>query len=202
MYILLSGYLPFNGENSAEVFDKILTGEYSLTQKLWGRVSDEAKELISKMLEIDTRKRFTAEQCLKHDWFKFSKSRQVKSRPSDDKNYLSNLLISKEFSNTKKNRVSKFVKKVSMTSLNANNSLSKETHPLHPKFKTSGNKLDYLDLLAVNETSNSRTGHNFALNEEHNLTREASVEKFKKINFESMLPKVNQTASLMVVGKN
>jgi calcium-dependent protein kinase len=69
MYILLSGYLPFGGTGAAEVFEKVQAGEYSFSQKEWKKVSDEAMDLISKMLQVDTKKRYTAEQCLKHEWF-------------------------------------------------------------------------------------------------------------------------------------
>jgi calcium-dependent protein kinase len=55
MYILLSGYLPFGGTGAAEVFEKVQAGEYSFSQKEWKKVSDEGKDLINHMLEVDTK---------------------------------------------------------------------------------------------------------------------------------------------------
>jgi calcium-dependent protein kinase len=38
--------------------------------KEWKNISDEAKDLLGKMLDRDVEKRFTADQCLEHPWFK------------------------------------------------------------------------------------------------------------------------------------
>jgi calcium-dependent protein kinase len=50
MYILLSGYLPFGGTGAAAVFEKVLEGKISFSQKEWKKVSDEAIDLIKNML--------------------------------------------------------------------------------------------------------------------------------------------------------
>jgi calcium-dependent protein kinase len=50
MYILLSGYLPFGGDGAAAVFEKVIEGKISFSQKEWKKVSDEAIDLIKKML--------------------------------------------------------------------------------------------------------------------------------------------------------
>jgi calcium-dependent protein kinase len=62
LYIMLSGIIPFDGANAAEVFKKIRAGQYSFSHKEWSKVSDEAKSLICGMLEIDIVKRYTAKQ--------------------------------------------------------------------------------------------------------------------------------------------
>lgn len=189
MYILLSGYLPFNGDNASSVFMKIQNGEYSYKQKIWRRVSKEAKALIDKMLEVEPRKRLTGEQCLLQDWFKISKPTQVKTRESDDLRYLSNLIMSKEFSSPKKRRVPKFVKKISkLAEDRAKDSPSSSPKRVHPKYKRSSKKIDYIDLLnqSGTVTERSRLGDRSVsmMNEEHNLTRETLGKNIKKLTLE------------------
>ena len=53
MYVLLSGYLPFQGDNRAEVFSKIAEGRYHFNHKEFKMVSNDAKELITKLLIVD-----------------------------------------------------------------------------------------------------------------------------------------------------
>lgn len=55
-YIMLSGYLPFNGPTQDDVYDKILKTNYSLEQKEWTKVSDQGKNLLSHLLEKDYKK--------------------------------------------------------------------------------------------------------------------------------------------------
>ncbi|KAI9469923.1 MAG: kinase-like domain-containing protein [Benjaminiella poitrasii] len=68
MYTLLSGYTPFYGEDQNELFDSIMKGEYDFEEEYWGNISDEAKNLINKLLTFDPKKRITAEDALKDVW--------------------------------------------------------------------------------------------------------------------------------------
>jgi calcium-dependent protein kinase len=68
IYILLCGYPPFNGETNSEILNKIKTGKYVFPDEEWDNISEEAKNLISKMLEFDPSKRFSASDCLNHTW--------------------------------------------------------------------------------------------------------------------------------------
>ena len=43
--------------------------DYSFEHKEFVNVSEDAKNLISKLLEKDIRKRFTCQQALEHSWF-------------------------------------------------------------------------------------------------------------------------------------
>lgn len=110
MYILLSGYLPFGGNNAKDVFDKVKEGTYSFKQKEWKRVSPEGIDLIQHMLEIDTKKRYTAEQCLKHDWFKVAKEMIDDEKDPLDPQLLHNLSTFKSSSKLKKAAMNLFVK--------------------------------------------------------------------------------------------
>ena len=73
LYVLLSGYLPFYGNTQEELFDKILTASFSFNNKCWDDVSDQAKDLVSKMLTLRPEDRPSAEECLKHPWFSVTK---------------------------------------------------------------------------------------------------------------------------------
>jgi calcium-dependent protein kinase len=53
MYVLLSGYFPFYALNEREVFAKIKTGEISFEHKEFEEVSENAKDLILKLLTRD-----------------------------------------------------------------------------------------------------------------------------------------------------
>lgn len=66
LYILLCGYPPFEGKNQDEIFDKILNDDINITKDEWEDVSDEAKDLVKKLLERDVNKRITAAEALKH----------------------------------------------------------------------------------------------------------------------------------------
>lgn len=68
MYILLCGYPPFNGDNDAEILGKIKAGKFVFPEEEWDVISDEAKDLISKMLTFNPTDRFSASQCLSHKW--------------------------------------------------------------------------------------------------------------------------------------
>jgi len=58
LYILLCGYPPFNGQTKQEIFYKIENCIYSLTTSEWSKISDQAKDLIKKLLEKNPSKRF------------------------------------------------------------------------------------------------------------------------------------------------
>jgi len=67
MYLLLSGRLPFNGPIQ-HVYDSISEGKYSLQGSPWNYISDEAKDLLTRLLTVDPEKRLTASQALRHRW--------------------------------------------------------------------------------------------------------------------------------------
>uniref|UniRef100_A0A914DF59 Protein kinase domain-containing protein n=1 Tax=Acrobeloides nanus TaxID=290746 RepID=A0A914DF59_9BILA len=67
MYLLLSGKLPFTGSKE-HVYECITEGKYSLHGSPWCYLSDAAKDLLTRLLTVDPKARFTAEQCLKHIW--------------------------------------------------------------------------------------------------------------------------------------
>lgn len=70
MYYLLSGQLPFKGINEKEVVENIKKAHPSFEDEIWFGISDEARDLISKMLIKVPKKRISAEDALKHPFLK------------------------------------------------------------------------------------------------------------------------------------
>ncbi|OMJ91143.1 hypothetical protein SteCoe_6407 [Stentor coeruleus] len=82
LHTLLVGYPPFRGENKAEIFKKVLKAKYSLKEKEFETVSKEAKELIKKLLNPDSKKRITAAEAMEDIWFRNTISTTI-DRPLD-----------------------------------------------------------------------------------------------------------------------
>ena len=70
MYILLSGKVPFNGKTDEEIFASILAGNFFFSDPIWETISEEAKDLIFKMLTYNENARISAGQAFMHPWFK------------------------------------------------------------------------------------------------------------------------------------
>lgn len=73
VYLLLSGNLPFMGRSQKELFRKIVAGKFVFDDDDWDNVSDDAKDLIKKLLVLDPDKRLTATDALRHKWLKTSR---------------------------------------------------------------------------------------------------------------------------------
>ncbi|XP_065184322.1 serine/threonine-protein kinase Chk2-like [Sycon ciliatum] len=71
LFIMLAGYPPFSDEiTDMSMADQIKKGRYSFPQQYWGNVSQDAKELIRKLLTVDPKKRFSITEALDHTWTK------------------------------------------------------------------------------------------------------------------------------------
>ena len=77
LYILLTGRPPFNGASEEEIMKKIKEGNYDLKKYHWGVISEEAKDLVKGLLQINTKKRYTAKAALEHKWFKIEKTKST-----------------------------------------------------------------------------------------------------------------------------
>ncbi|KDD72402.1 protein kinase [Helicosporidium sp. ATCC 50920] len=68
LFILLGGYPPFYDESEPRLFNKIRAARFAFDDPVWDKISDEAKDLVCKLLVVDPEARLTADQALAHAW--------------------------------------------------------------------------------------------------------------------------------------
>ena len=98
LYVLLCGYAPFYGDTDEDIYKQVLKGEYDFPKEEWDNVSEEAKNLVKKMIEKDTKKRISALEALQDEWFKINKQKKSGNKLLA-KNVLNNM---KKFKKNKK----------------------------------------------------------------------------------------------------
>lgn len=70
LYVLLSGKIPFYGKDQSAVLKKVKKTKYDMKKSPFDKISTEAKDLISKLLEKNHHKRLSAYEALQHEWFR------------------------------------------------------------------------------------------------------------------------------------
>jgi len=83
-YLLLCGFPPFYGETLPEVFEQIMKADYDFPDPYWTDISKDAKDFISKLLVVDSKKRLTAKQAMQHPWI--LSSTNASNKPLNFKN--------------------------------------------------------------------------------------------------------------------
>ncbi|KAM7265041.1 hypothetical protein ACFE04_002724 [Oxalis oulophora] len=73
LYILLCGVPPFWAESEQGVAQAIIRSNVDFKRDPWPKVSDNAKDLVRKMLDPDPKRRLTAQQVLDHPWLQNAK---------------------------------------------------------------------------------------------------------------------------------
>jgi len=68
LFLLLGGFLPFDDEDDEVVFDLTRKGHFEFLPEFWNSVSQSAKDLITKMLTVNPKKRITASRALQSHW--------------------------------------------------------------------------------------------------------------------------------------
>lgn len=68
LYVLLSGTLPFDAEDTFELTKQICRCQLDFTKPEWSNISKSAIDLIQQMLQFEPGQRITVENALKHDW--------------------------------------------------------------------------------------------------------------------------------------
>ena len=69
LYVMLSGCPPFFGEETEAILESVKKRDFEFDTKIWETVSDDAKDLIIKLLCLP-KDRLTADQALNHKFFK------------------------------------------------------------------------------------------------------------------------------------
>ena len=71
LYLILCGFLPFRGNNSEEVLNKIKSGVFCVDNQDFNEISHLGQEFIKKLIEIDPNKRLSAQEALEDNWIQF-----------------------------------------------------------------------------------------------------------------------------------
>ncbi|KAI5093709.1 caM kinase-like vesicle-associated protein [Silurus meridionalis] len=96
MYILLSGNPPFYEDaddddyenHDKNLFRKILAGDYEFDSPYWDEISDSAKSLVARLMEVDQDQRLTAQEAINHEW--------ISGNAASDKNIKENVCAQME----------------------------------------------------------------------------------------------------------
>ena len=70
IYLLLGGDLPFMGRTQKELFRSIVLCKYDFPEESWSHVSEEAKDLVRKLLVTDPSKRLTSQAAMQSPWMR------------------------------------------------------------------------------------------------------------------------------------
>jgi len=68
LYILLCGYPPFDAEAYPRLYELIKRGRFTFYDEDWSNISDEAKDLIKRLLTRNPLERISASEAKKHKW--------------------------------------------------------------------------------------------------------------------------------------
>jgi len=81
MYAMLCGYPPFSGNTAPELFLEIQTRALEFEPEDWDDVSDDAKDLVKKLISRNAKQRLTAGQTMQHTWIKDKAPKAAKDHP-------------------------------------------------------------------------------------------------------------------------
>ena len=77
MYIMLTGYPPFNGEDDDSILKSVSTGKYDTTLDTYQSLTPNAKDLITRLLKYNPSDRITAKDALAHPWFQTNEFEKI-----------------------------------------------------------------------------------------------------------------------------
>jgi len=68
LYTLLCGFPPFYDESINVLTEKVARGHYTFLSPWWDNISAPAKDLITHLLCVDPKQRYTIDEFLQHEW--------------------------------------------------------------------------------------------------------------------------------------
>jgi len=68
-FMLLSSSKPFHHKKRRKAIDRIMRCDFKFRGEIWNSISDDAKDLVRKLIVLDPKERLNAKQALKHQWF-------------------------------------------------------------------------------------------------------------------------------------
>ncbi|CAI4053071.1 serine/threonine/tyrosine protein kinase RAD53 SKDI_16G1230 [Saccharomyces kudriavzevii IFO 1802] len=72
VYVILTGHLPFSGSTQDQLYKQIGRGSYHEGPLKDFRISEEARDFIDLLLQVDPNNRLTAAKALDHPWIKMN----------------------------------------------------------------------------------------------------------------------------------
>ena len=85
IYLLLSGTLPFDDDDDKEIARQTIHDEPDFSYKVWKKIDQSTKDLISRLLAKDRKDRMKLSEVLQHPWIvKKSKNIAMQRRKSGD----------------------------------------------------------------------------------------------------------------------
>lgn len=73
VYVILTGHLPFSGSTQEQLYKQIKNGSYHEGPLKDFRISDEARDFIDTLLQVNPNARPTAQKALDHPWIKMAR---------------------------------------------------------------------------------------------------------------------------------
>ena len=70
VFIMLGGYYPFRGKSEMDVLRKVRYGEFKFHPKMWKNITDDAKDLVKRMMTVDPEERIMATDALQSPWIR------------------------------------------------------------------------------------------------------------------------------------
>ncbi|TIB72486.1 Pkinase-domain-containing protein, partial [Wallemia mellicola] len=80
LYTILCGFPPFYDESIQVLTEKVAKAQFTFLSPWWDAISDSSKDLISHLLTIDPRKRYTIDEFFAHPWMKGSSTGTAKDK--------------------------------------------------------------------------------------------------------------------------
>ncbi|KAM3139033.1 putative myosin light chain kinase 3 [Paramecium bursaria] len=88
LYLMLSGYLPFDSEFPEEIIKNIIDCKYELEEDFWKQISEEAKDLVKRLLCQDPQDRLNLVDAMQHPWIVNRKNLPIqKAKKPKQKNF-------------------------------------------------------------------------------------------------------------------
>ncbi|XP_056275096.1 serine/threonine-protein kinase Chk2 isoform X2 [Pseudoliparis swirei] len=88
LFVCLCGYPPFHENFGRQsITEQIIRGEFTMVPSKWKNISDQAKDVVRKLLVVDPSRRMTIQEALQHPWLQDGEMVQTAHRlmfPSND----------------------------------------------------------------------------------------------------------------------
>lgn len=102
MHIMLSGLMPFGGDNTTDILHNVVKCEVDLSKPQFQAVSAEGKALLASIFTKQPAQRPSADSVLKHPWFEVAKQLDAQDDGVLDKKVFDQLISHKGISKLKK----------------------------------------------------------------------------------------------------